>query len=175
MTQFDIKSIEPEWFDLLTEFKEFFLEPSEEVLSLPKMARPQNVDHIVNLRFGFECGIGWKQIIWEYCTELRQLIAKAKENGDEIQYKGFIFKEKFGELVDQGTFSGKDRKKYLNEYYDLQSEYGAKSIKTCERCGRAGSLASTNAGDTLRVVCSDATGGAEVFRVLSFVGNITVV
>lgn len=41
--------------------------------------------------------------------------------------------------------------------------------------GTGGSLASTNAGDTLRVVCSDATGGAEVFRVLSFVGNITVV
>lgn len=41
--------------------------------------------------------------------------------------------------------------------------------------GTGGSLASTNSGDTLRVVCSDATSGAEVFRVLSFVGNITVV
>ena len=41
--------------------------------------------------------------------------------------------------------------------------------------GVAGSLAATNTGDCVRFVCSNASTGAEVFRVLSAVGNLTVI
>lgn len=46
---------------------------------------------------------------------------------------------------------------------------------TTTTIGVGGSIASTNTGDTIRLVCSNATPGGEIFRVLTAVGELTIV
>lgn len=137
MKQFNIDNISPEWMDIVEEFPEFILECSpflEELnLSTPK-------DNIVNLRFGFEYDIGWKQITKEHFTRIRELINLAKSNDHEVSYKTCILKQKFGELVDQGDFYGPHRELYVNEFIKILNDTGDKSLITCEICGNVGEL-----------------------------------
>ena len=69
--------------------------------------------------FGFECGNGWFNLIYE----LSDKISKLDPNCKAVQVK-----EKFGGLR---FYTGATTK----EVYDLISEYESKSYKTCEDCG----------------------------------------
>ncbi len=73
--------------------------------------------------FGFECGDGWFEIIWDLCIALE---AKVKEPFEVLQVK-----EKYGTL-----------RCYVNgateEVYDLINDAEKKSSRTCELCGKAG-------------------------------------
>ena len=147
--EFLISNIGEESMDLVDEFPEFILDISpyvnewygEQVLYAENVDRiPPAKELICNLRYGFECGIGWKNVIREYFSQIRNLINTAKENGDEIFYKTFIFKEKFGELRDQGDFYGPARREYWDDYVKLDKTLLDKSMLVCEVCGSDGSL-----------------------------------
>jgi hypothetical protein len=135
--QFLKSNIEEEWMDLVNEFPEFILELSPMVLEWCE--KHENKEELCNLRYSFECGIGWKAIIWEYFNNIRNLINKAKEGGDEVYYKTCIFKEKYGELRDQGDFYGPDSEKYYRAYSALSSDLMTTSGSICEKCGAPGS------------------------------------
>lgn len=140
--EFAKANLEEEWMDLVNEFPEFILELSPCVLEIFNKEYHNEVDlnSVCNLRYGFECNVGWKNIIREYFTNIRNLIQDAKNNGHEIHYKTFIMKEKFGELRDQGDFYGPDKSLYWNRYVELSREAMQKSSKTCELCGEPGKL-----------------------------------
>ena len=158
--EFLISNIGEEWMDLVNEFPEFILELSPytnewycaHVLYAKNFNRiPPSKELICNLRYGFECGIGWKNIIRDYFFQIRNLLNTAKENGDEIHYKTFIFKEKFGELRDQGDFYGPARIEYWDDYVKLDKILLSKSVSVCEVCGGDGVL--MRRGGRLKTVC----------------------
>ena len=83
--------------------------------------------------WGFSCGIGWLDIIWDLSSKLEPLIQKfIDENQDtELYPKAAQVKEKYGGLrvyMTRGT----------DEIYDLIEEAEALSYKTCEVCGKPG-------------------------------------
>lgn len=162
--QFLISNITPEWMDLVESFPEFIFELSPDVEywfeESRKLADERNLPPLdktkwCNLRYSFECDIGWKPIIWEYFTNIKNIIDNARANGDEVFYKTCIFKEKFGELRDQGDFYGKDHKKYLSEYTKLSLDLMEKSSKVCEICGKDGRLRTAKRGWWIKCLCED--------------------
>jgi hypothetical protein len=151
MRQFDKANIGVEWMDLVNEFPEFFLTPSSSVVEYFNESKkkgwrncPENYEDLVNLRLGFECNIGWKEIIRDFCESVRFLIKKANENNHEIFYSGFIIKEKFGECVQQGDFYGKDYKLYWDEFCKISENLRDKSSEICEITGKPGKLVKRN-------------------------------
>lgn len=131
MSEFDKQWIEPEWKEVIEEFPNIFLDLSDEVKE-----RSGNV----NLRYGFEMGIGWKEIVRGFCKDLENLIQMAKDKGHDIEYKACIMKEKFGEFRPQGDFLGEDRQLYMEDYFDIVDKWSAKSCSVCENTGEKGSL-----------------------------------
>lgn len=150
MKEFDRASIKSEWDDLVEEYPEIFLEPSPDVLDwYSKYNENSNIhvpefERLCNLRYGFEMDSGWKEIIREFCCNIRKLIRKAKDNGHEIHFKTFILKEKFGEIANQGDFYGPDRDLYWEDYVGLQHKLILDSLITCERTGKEGKLRRRN-------------------------------
>jgi len=142
MKEFDRASIKPEWLDVVEEYPEIFLEPSPDVLDWYHAYNGQvqvpQFEELCNLRYGFEMDVGWKEIIREFCSNMRKLIQKAKDNGHEIYFKTFILKEKFGEIANQGKFYGQYRELYWEDYKDLQHKLVLDSLKTCEITGKEG-------------------------------------
>jgi hypothetical protein len=145
MKQFDKDNIEDEWLELVNEFPEIFLEPSPDVLSLFNEAKekdwknmPDKIDDLVNLRYGFEHGFGWNQIIRDFCKDIIHLIHDATNHGHKIYYKTFILKEKFGRCCTQGDFYGPDSDKYYDRCNNIIGQLEEKSLNTCEVTGKVG-------------------------------------
>lgn len=158
MKEFDIANVKPEWMDVVQEFPEIFLIPSKYVLeSWEKYHEvsdyiPKNKEDLVNLRFGFECRVGWKEILRGHLKKIQVLINDhAKENGKDACYKGCILKEKFGSLRDQGDIDGEDKKEYWPIYSRLCDEIYRKSIRTCEVTGTVG-VTCKNAGGWVKTL-----------------------
>lgn len=146
MIPFHKNNIDKNWEDLILEFPEFFIEPSTEIKVMFHdfggcgCDFPNTIDECVNLRYGFECGLGWKKIIWDHCNKIRLLIQEASNNGHDVVYKSFIMKQKHGEARDQGDFYGKDHELYLMKYNGLVHSLQEKSTTTCEMCGATGRI-----------------------------------
>jgi hypothetical protein len=160
MMQFHKNNIGEEWMGLANEFSEFIFQPSPELLDWVDHCKSKGFDgvptteNLVNLRYGFECGIGWKNIIWEYFTSIRNLIKEAKDNGHDISYSPFIFKEKFAQLLDQGDFYGADASIYRDRYYELGNIMSEASLETCEVCGKPGKSRGKSYG-WVKTICDD--------------------
>lgn len=95
--------------------------------------------------FGFECGDGWFQLIWNLCEDLEKM---DQENFDklpeEVKAKSLLeqneirlcvdqVKEKFGSLrfyISSGT----------EEMYDRINKAEEDSTTICETCGKPGKL-----------------------------------
>ena len=74
MKEFDIESVDPEMMDVVKEFPKIFLEPSE-YISQWLVKYPDNMpkkEDLVNLRYGFEHGTGWKEIVRGFCKEIQE-------------------------------------------------------------------------------------------------------
>jgi hypothetical protein len=83
-----------------------------------------------NMGWGFECGDGWYQLIYELSEKLQPLVHKSPDvDGDYCQVTQV--KEKYGTLRVYLDW-------YTNEIYDLLDEYERLSSLTCERCGKPG-------------------------------------
>lgn len=83
--------------------------------------------------FGFDCGDGWFDIIYELC----RAIQKDCDDSGKYQVVALQVKEKFGLLrfyVDSGS----------DETYRLIEAAEEKSVETCEICGKPGKLDQVN-------------------------------
>jgi hypothetical protein len=147
-TEFLKTNITPEWQDLVDEFPEFIFDLSPHLKRLIQ-DHPESfetVDELCNLRYGFECSVGWKNLIRKHFLKIKNLIDEAKKEGHEINYRPFILKEKMGTLRDQGEFFGEDIMMYSGHYYDILGDTYAESSKTCEVTGEEGFLCHSGNG-----------------------------
>lgn len=84
--------------------------------------------------WGFSCGDGWFQLIWDLSEKLEPMIA-AIDGSDDERPKASQVKEKFGTLRFYMTSS-------TDEMESAIGEAEARSAVTCEHCGRPGVLRS---------------------------------
>ncbi len=148
--QFHIENVSPDMMEIVLEFPRIFLEPSNEVMEYFNECKSDrmcdDITKLVNLRFGFEHGNGWKEIVRGFCKDIQDLCNEAAVNGDVIQYKGCIIKEKWGEFTPQGDVECDKEtwKKYRTKYYAICNKWKDKSITVCEKCGKDGKLHTKN-------------------------------
>jgi len=107
-------------------------EKTQELLDrFPKLYRGRAKPITENLMaFGFECSDGWFDIIAELSQKIDD-IAKAADTPDDDWPEAFQVKEKFGGLrfyVGAAT----------DEVFAAIDEAEARSVRTCETCGRPG-------------------------------------
>jgi hypothetical protein len=107
------------------------------------------------LRYGFEHGNGWKEIVRGFCREIQDLCDKASANGDRFQYKGCIMKEKFGEFTPQGDYEYDKLswEKYRDAYYTICNKWEEKSLTVCEITGKEGRR--RRRGSWLKTLCDE--------------------
>lgn len=100
--------------------------------------------------WGFECGEGWFQLIWDLSEKLESLIIKFKEENPDCEFlpAAVQVKEKFGGLRFYMTSA-------TDEMYELISEAESKAEQTCERCGAPGTANSDGWITTLCDSCRD--------------------
>ena len=91
--------------------------------------------------FGFECGDGWFQLIWDLCESIESQLAIDLHEGFEV----LQVKEKFGGLRFYTTSCS-------NEIYDLVDDAEEASYITCEVCGSPGE---SNQEGWIRTLCDD--------------------
>lgn len=85
--------------------------------------------------WGFECGDGWYQIIYDLCNELIGV--------DATPPTAVQVKEKYGTLrfyIDNG----------IDEHYNIIDHYERLSGKTCEVCGEPGKI---RTGSWIKTLC----------------------
>lgn len=103
----------------------------------------------VNLRYGFECGEGWKSLLLEYgekATEFIRLI------GGDSKILGCIMKEKFGELTFQNDVLIPNNLHY-SMWTMIESGIENKSRTICELTGRHGRM--SRRGGWRKVLCEE--------------------
>ena len=130
----------PEWqLVLIRKYPSLYLAESPEVLSLYEEC-PENLDleTYCNLRFGFECGPGWANLIDDFSAKAVALLTALRSFGlqSNARINSFIFKEKFGTLNWQGDDNLIEPFKTFFFAYTLHIQ--AKSGSICERTGARG-------------------------------------
>jgi hypothetical protein len=86
--------------------------------------------------WGFECGNGWFNLIYDLAEELYPLIKKSREMVlDEYDCYPTVtkVKEKYGTLRFYMSTA-------TDEMHDIIDKYEAYSAETCETCGKPGSV-----------------------------------
>lgn len=113
--------------EIVEKYPLIYLERSSESHHIPE------VDSI-NLRYGFEFGEGWSEIVEEFSEKVTELIIAERVNRADSYIHSCIFKEKFGKLLFQGTWNVTEatRKKLFQLINDLEE----KSLNVCEICGK---------------------------------------
>ena len=88
--------------------------------------------------WGFSCGDGWFDIIWQLSSKLEPLIQKIiKENPNLPHPRAAQVKEKFGGLRFYMTSAS-------DEIYRLIDEAEELSYRTCESCGAPAEIDDSN-------------------------------
>jgi len=82
------------------------------------------------MAFGFECGDGWFNIIWNLCEKIEEELKNHSRLDDFVVLQ---VKEKFGMLRFYTNFEIGKMRKYIEE---AEKE----SANTCEICGKKGKL-----------------------------------
>lgn len=93
--------------------------------------------------FGFECNDGWYELIREFSLAVNEL------QNPEKPVVALIVKEKFGALEIQGLSNMNDA------LYEVKRKIYAKSLKTCDICGKPGQLMRTLDGYLLATRCEE--------------------
>lgn len=102
--------------------------------------------------WGFDCGDGWFDLLWELCEKLEPLCVEAeKQLTPEMKRFGYSacasqVKEKYGTLRFYMTMSN-------DEMDALIRETERKSAKTCEICGKPGKR--KNEGGWISTACKE--------------------
>jgi hypothetical protein len=122
------KKIEAEFIEAFpTLFKNMYGDPKETCMA-----------------WGIDCGIGWKEIIWNLCTKIKEEIEK-----DETA-KGFHFdqiKEKFGGLRLYSRNAN-------DAIYQLINETENDSFRVCEECGSRANVSTEGRPHWITTLCS---------------------
>lgn len=106
----------------------------------PQLYRERNLGMSVTcMCWGFSCGDGWFDLIYELSTKLDTLFKKHGLMGNEYPACAQV-KEKFGDLR---FYMNTIPKEIYEEAYHYISEAEEKSAKTCEVCGAPGKLGTT--------------------------------
>lgn len=87
------------------------------------------------MSWGFECGDGWFQLLYDLSEKIEPLIQKYIDDNPEEEYHPCAgqVKEKFGTLRFYMT-------SYADDIEDLITEAETLSGTTCEQCGEPGRL-----------------------------------
>lgn len=94
--------------------------------------RPEPGAPFLSIVFGMECGDGWFKILDNLCTKLEECINRLPEEAQEYCCASQV-KEKYGSLRFYMCSS-------TDEMEDLISEAEKESTKTCEYCGKPGTI-----------------------------------
>ena len=86
------------------------------------------------MAFGFECGPGWKSMIWELLNKIQNFVDEHPEHRD---LEVLQIKEKWGGLRVYMLYD-------IDEIEDLIEEYKDRSWHTCESCGSPGETSGIN-------------------------------
>ena len=81
------------------------------------------------MAFGFECGDGWFNLIWDLCIDLEKIVNEEEKEFPDEYFEVVQVKEKFGTLrfyVDGGT----------DAIYKRINKAETDSGVTCEQCGK---------------------------------------
>jgi hypothetical protein len=91
------------------------------------------------MAFGFECGDGWFDIIWNLSQKLELLIEDFIKNNPSEEWvpRASQVKEKYGTL----RFYMSSETQEMSDAISLAE---SESAKTCEECGKAGSFRGTS-------------------------------
>lgn len=82
--------------------------------------------------WGFECGNGWFELIWNLSQALEKLILLLPEE-ERSKYRAWQVKKKYGSLRFYMTYTNAAMSKLINKAED-------DSEKICEVCGEPGTL-----------------------------------
>ena len=103
---------------------------------------------ITLIRFGFDCDNGWARILWDLSRSLDQI---RREHGGDL--RASQVKEKYATLrfyYDAWDFPSQDVYDAIDALIDAAE---ARSARTCEHCGRRGTLCHTRGGMWFRTLC----------------------
>jgi hypothetical protein len=97
--------------------------------------------------WGFECGDGWYELIYQLCSDIEDAAADAGVDKESTEWpRTMKVKEKFGAL----TFYLSTTESARNSIRALITAASEKSLITCERCGAPGVL---HQGDYWHTAC----------------------
>lgn len=94
-----------------------------------------------NLRFGYECGEGWRELIekWAiHATYFNNIIEGVEHNNEQCYVYPFIQKEKFGSYHAQSSYNLTPE--LWTIWMGFQSSLNRKSEHICEITGKYGKL-----------------------------------
>ena len=131
MIEFTSKDL-PEWqVRLIEKFPLLYLEHDDRI--------PCPEDSPCNLRFGFEFGEGWVELVEMFSEQASCMVEALREELQPDAYiHSFIFKEKFGSL----RWQGEDNliQPYSDKFRRLVRNVEERSGSICEICGKPGTL-----------------------------------
>jgi hypothetical protein len=130
----------------------------------PEWFAGRNEGMQVNLMcFGFEHDDGWFDLEWRLCEDLEKILGQDSAVG----YKLFQIKEKFGTLrwYDEVKVELEDHANTVKAISERVRQAENESAKTCEQCGKPGSLHTT--GTWLKTVCAECAASSGRFKPFS--------
>jgi hypothetical protein len=159
MTEFSKIGLEEWELELINKYPLVFTEPDLEAASHYRIDGEHAVGKIdknyCNLRYGFEHGPGWKNLIEEYATTASALITEIRKfyspDPKVFYIHSFIWKEKFGVLTIQGNISLPDP--YATVWRAFESKIENSSKYICEKTGKPGRL--MQRGGWIKVLCAE--------------------
>ena len=125
-----------------------------------------SVQHTL-MPFGFECGDGWFQLIWDLCEDIEKILNEVfHEMGlsdDDIKVRQVTRKLDKEQIKDFEVIQVKEKFAGLRFYYEDAVEGEGKIIKrvqkaeelslvTCEECGKEGKVTGKN---WLKTLCEN--------------------
>jgi hypothetical protein len=109
--------------------------------------------------FGFDCGDGWFDLIWNLCEEIEEILPKLdklqrvenKLDNAPKQFEVVQVKQKFASL--RFYVNGNADYEINQKIFDLISKAEDLSGKTCEECGQPGEIRGERYLQTLCETC----------------------
>ena len=146
---FQKKHLQPWGLELVNKYPLIFLEKSADIACYTAGLNP---DEVVNLRYGFEHGEGWKKLIDDLASTATQLVTQLREAGKDASIHGCICKEKFGGLRWQGDCSLPPLEtKLWNAFFrDIETQ----SYNVCEITGEFGQICKRDSG-WVKTLCAE--------------------
>lgn len=151
MKNFSKFHLKPWGVELVAKYPLIFTEINSDNVAWARQAGVKDEDY-VNLRYGFECGEGWKGLIEDIAKKATEIVTYLRNRdihclpcGQETFIHSCIVKEKFGGLEWQG--SAKLPPLFQDLWYAYQRDISARSYQTCEVTGGWAEVRRTKGGN----------------------------